>query len=329
MARIRRTPPSPRRPRRRHLVLERAAGRGEERLLERRRPVARHQLVDRLEREQLAAVEHADPVGERLRLGEVVRAEEDRRVVLRPHLPDELLHLELRPRVETGRRLVEQQQDRAREQRPRERDLLLHAPGQVLHRLGPPLLGEADPLEDARDLVLRVGRGHAVEPRCVAEVLGGGHLLEEARLDRDAVDEPLDGALLREHVVPEHPGAAAVVQQQRRQQADERRLARSVLAEDRDALSSLHGEADVAQRGHAFMAMPDSAFEPALVRLPAAPAAELLAEVAHLDGGDVGRDVRHETAPSEKTTQGVQRPGLPRRPAATAVLGEEQHRSRR
>ena len=127
---------------------------------------------------------------------------------------------------------------------------------QVLHRLGPPLLGEADPLEDARDLVLRVGRGHAVEARRVAEVLGGGHLLEEARLDRDAVDEPLHGALLGEHVVPEHPGAAAVVQQQRRQQADERRLARSVLAEDRDALSSLHGEADVPQRGHALVATP-------------------------------------------------------------------------
>ena len=49
--------------------------------------------------------------------------------------PDELLHLELRARVEPRRRLVEQQQDGRGQQRPREGDLLLHAARQVLHRL--------------------------------------------------------------------------------------------------------------------------------------------------------------------------------------------------
>ena len=45
--------------------------------------VAALELVDRLEAEQLAVVEDPDPVGERLGLGEVVRAEQDRRVVAR------------------------------------------------------------------------------------------------------------------------------------------------------------------------------------------------------------------------------------------------------
>ena len=89
---------------------ERRAGRGEERLLERLGAVAPLQLVDGLEAEQLAPVEDPDAVGERLGLGHVVRAEQDRRVVRGPHLADELLHLELRARVEPGRRLVEQQQ---------------------------------------------------------------------------------------------------------------------------------------------------------------------------------------------------------------------------
>ena len=63
-------------------------------------------------------------------------------------LPDKLLHVLLAPGVEAGRRLVEEHQDGAGEQGPGERDLLLHAPAQVLHRLGGPLAGEADVVED-------------------------------------------------------------------------------------------------------------------------------------------------------------------------------------
>ena len=64
------------------LGLELASGGGEERLLERLDAEAPLHVLDRLEEEQPAAVEQPDPVGERLRLGHVVRAEEDRRVVL-------------------------------------------------------------------------------------------------------------------------------------------------------------------------------------------------------------------------------------------------------
>jgi hypothetical protein len=48
--------------------------------------------------------------------------------------------------------------------------------------------------------------------------------------------------------VAEDAGLAAVVDEQRREQPDQRRLARAVLAEDRDALAALDRERDVVQR---------------------------------------------------------------------------------
>ena len=72
----------------------------------------------------------AQPLG----LGQVVRREHDRRVVAVAQVLDEGLHVELRSRVEARRRLVEEQQGRARQQGPRDGDLLLHAPAHLLQR---------------------------------------------------------------------------------------------------------------------------------------------------------------------------------------------------
>jgi hypothetical protein len=93
------------------LLFELAPGRGEERRLERLGAVALLQLVNRLEAEEPPTVEDPDAVGQDLGLSEVVRAEEDRRIVRGPDFADEVLDLELRARVEPRRRLVEQQQD--------------------------------------------------------------------------------------------------------------------------------------------------------------------------------------------------------------------------
>ncbi len=94
-----------------------------------------------------------------------------------------------------GRRLVEQEQDRRGEQRARERDLLLHPARQVLHRLAAPVGAGSRPSRGSRDRrCASTTRRHAVEARRVREVLGRGHLLEEARLDGDAVHEPPDRA---------------------------------------------------------------------------------------------------------------------------------------
>jgi hypothetical protein len=122
--------------------------------------------------------------------------------------------------------------------------------------------------------VLRLLRRHAVEPRRVPEVLGRGHLLEEGRLHRDPVHEAAHGPLVRDDVVPEDPGRSAVGEEQRREQTDERRLPRPVLPEDGDGLALLHRERDAVE-GDA-RALPTA--------LAGILAAELLAQLAHLDG---------------------------------------------
>ncbi len=86
-------------------------GRRHEGFLERFGVVAVLDLVRRLQAEEPAAVEDADAVGENLRFAQVVRAEQDRRVVRSPDLADEVLNLELRPWIEAGRRLVQEEQD--------------------------------------------------------------------------------------------------------------------------------------------------------------------------------------------------------------------------
>jgi hypothetical protein len=237
--------------------------------------------VRRLEHEEPAPVEDADALGQLLGLGQVVGAEQNRRVVRLAHLLDELLHLELRARVEPGRRLVEQQEDGRRQQRPRERDLLLHPAGEVLHRLAATVGREADPLEDRRDLPARITSRQPVEAGGIAEVLGRGHLLEERRLDGHPVHQAAHRARLGEDVVPEHTGTPAFVQEEGGEQTDQRRLPRAVLAQDRHALAALDREADAVEGG-------DSPAPNAQVRALAQPAAvladELLAQIGHFYG---------------------------------------------
>src|SRR5207248_2487226 len=92
-----------------------------------------------------------------------------------------------------------------------------------------------------------------------------------------AVDEPADRRRLLRHVVAEDPCLAAVVDQQRREQADEGRLPRAVLAEDRDALATGHLEADVGERRPRTL--------PCEAARSAAAAPERLPQVGHLYGG--------------------------------------------
>jgi hypothetical protein len=88
-------------------VLERPTRRGEERVLEIPRAEPAHQRPGRLERQQPPGVQDPDPLREHLGLRQVVRAQQDRRVVARAHLADELLDLALGPRVQARGGLVE------------------------------------------------------------------------------------------------------------------------------------------------------------------------------------------------------------------------------
>src|SRR3712207_4241221 len=142
-------------------------GRGHERLLQRRYPPVRRvallELLRLLEGQDLAVHHNTDSIAELLCLAHVVGAQQDRRVVLLLYTLDKDLHVLLAARVEAGRRLVEEHQDGAREERPRQGDLLLHPTAQVLHRLRCPLVRKTYVLEDLLYPRTRLARGDAVE----------------------------------------------------------------------------------------------------------------------------------------------------------------------
>src|SRR4029078_1974728 len=102
----------------------------------------------------------------------------------------------------------------------------------------------------------------------------------------DAVHEPAHRPRVGEDVVAEDMGAAAVVEEQGREQPDQRRLARAVLAQDRDALAPLHRERDALQR-RALLAR-----EPACLLVAAR---ELLAQIAHVDGKHLSLQLEYFT----------------------------------
>ena len=97
-------------------------------------------------------VQDADAIRQPRGLVEVVRREQDRRVVLVTQIADECLHLSLAPDVEAGRGLVEEQQHRRRQKRASDRDLLLHAARELLERLRHASVLDAEPAEYGDDL---------------------------------------------------------------------------------------------------------------------------------------------------------------------------------
>ena len=93
------------------------------------------QFVGRALCDDAPAVDDGDAVTQRVRLVHVVCRQQDRGVVRVAQFADEDLHVLLRARIEAGRRLVQQQQDRRGQERARDGDFLLHAARHVLQRL--------------------------------------------------------------------------------------------------------------------------------------------------------------------------------------------------
>ena len=123
--------------------------------------------------------DHADLVGERRGVLEVVRDEQDRDVEAGEQLVELRADRGLRVRVERGERLVEEQDLRVARERPRERDTLALAAGELM-RPGALEVGDPEPLEV---LVRRVLAR-------VLDVLPHGHVREEGVLLEDEPDPP-------------------------------------------------------------------------------------------------------------------------------------------
>ena len=138
-------------------------------------------------------------------------------------------------RVEAGRRLVEEDDLRAVHERGGEVEAALHAAGVRLHAAVGGVL-EVDDLEQAADALLRLARGHAVEPRLQRQQLAAGLEVVEPRLLQRDADAAADGGGLTGDIEAGDLRAARGGAEQRRQHADGGRLAGAVGAEEAEDL---------------------------------------------------------------------------------------------
>ncbi len=195
---------------------------------------ARVQLGGRAVEEALAVGEDEQAAAVALGLGDVVGREDDARAAL-GEAEDELPEALALARVEPGRGLVEQQHGRLGEQADRDVDPLLVAAGQrpdlVVAAVGEGGLGE-----HLLELLAELLTLDPLEPGEQPQVLGDGQLPVERRLLGDEAD--LAGEL----------DLARVGLQRAGDDREQRRLAGSVRADDREALTRRGGEADVGER---------------------------------------------------------------------------------
>ena len=139
--------------------------------------------------EDLAAIDDRDAGAQLLELGQDVAADDDG-LAHRTELAEELAKLDPRARVETGRRLVEEQHLRVVDERVGEAQPLLHAARQVLD-VGVALVAEIDQLEQVADHPAPAGRRQPVAAGEEVEVLPDLHVVvDPERVRHEPEDAP-------------------------------------------------------------------------------------------------------------------------------------------
>ena len=189
-----------------------------------------------------ATVDDRDPVGELVGLVEVLGGEQDRAAV-GDQLADRGPHLAARARVETGGRLVEEDQRRPADQADREVEPAAHATGElgdlpvrgVLQRE----LGEQD-----RGALPGLGLGQPEQPAEQHQVLGGGQVLVDRGVLPGDTEQLTHLVRVGPDVDAEDLGVAAVDPQQRRQHREHRGLAGAVRAEHAEDLAAAYLQVD-------------------------------------------------------------------------------------
>ena len=133
-------------------------------------------------------VDDADAVREHVRLFEVLRGEEDGDAVLLRETPDLGPERGAGLRVEPGRRLVEEEDARAVDEREREVEAPLH-PARVRAHLALGRGLQADALEQLVGPLVALGLRDAVQRRLEAQVLAAG----QQRVERGFLEGGADG----------------------------------------------------------------------------------------------------------------------------------------
>ncbi len=165
------------------------------------------------------------------------------------------LHLLAQLPVEGAERLVEQQDRRAVDERPCERDALLLAAGE----LGGLAVGEAAHLhhvERGRHALADLGLGRPTLLQAVGDVLGDAHVREE----RVGLEDRVHVAAVRrgaEHAASRDADVAGIRLFESRDHAQGRGLAAARRAEERDELTGLDRQRQVVDRDLVAVALAD------------------------------------------------------------------------
>ena len=198
--------------------------------------------VGRVQRDDLALDEKRDAIAQLVGLLHVVRGEDDRGAALR-QVGDDPVQVARGARIQSARRLVEEEHLRVVEQRPREQQPLAHAGGE---RLGPAALrvGQADALEN----LLGARARQAVELAEQLEVLHRREALVQRGVLGDQVDLGANAFELAREVVAEHLRLAGRRPRAAGEDAQRRRLAGAVVTEQAEDLTGLRIEGDAVKR---------------------------------------------------------------------------------
>ena len=211
-------------------------------------PLASHlrlQLVGRALGDHEPVVDHRDPVGEAVGLVEVLRRQEDGRA-LRDESLDRLPEGDAAAQVEPCRRLVEEQDRWAGDERGAEVEPSPHAAGV---RADEPLarVGQVEGLEQLGRALARDAAAEVVEPADHLQVLEAGQVLVHGRVLAGEPDPLSDPGRVADDVEACDARLAAVGLEQRGQDPDGGRLARAVRPEQPEDAPGLGVQVDAAQ----------------------------------------------------------------------------------
>jgi hypothetical protein len=131
-------------------------------------------------------------------------------------------------RVERGRRLVEEEHLRLRQQHPRQGEPLAHAGGVAADALGA-AVGEVVQGEGLGDPLVQAGRRDSEHVRSEAQVLDPGEPVVHHGLGGQDAEVPTDDGPLTDRIPARDPDRAGVGGQQAGQQPHRRRLPGTVV----------------------------------------------------------------------------------------------------
>ncbi len=201
------------------------------------------QLIGGALGDDLTVVDDGDPVGELIRLVEILGGEQYGRSGGHQS-PDSIPHLRPGSGVKPGRRLVEEDEWWLGDETRREVETATHTAREVLQRAFGGI-GQAELFEQFRRFGPRRFGAEAVQAGEEKEVLAGAQgLIDRGILPSDA-DELAHDMRLAHHIMSEDMRAAAIGAEQRREHTDSGRLPGAVRPEHAIDAPNLYREVNV------------------------------------------------------------------------------------